>query len=226
MRTKQQSPKKRSEVKRGLEETLDEVEQLAKQPRPKKRELNPADRVSPARPALFQTADHQAKLPRTPDLKAGFNEIAKKLFDSPLDIQQEFDIIEASLSIKGALTPAVLMTAANHTEDMARRAYRLYICAKVEYEAYMRETEVSVAAIRDAATARLEREKASRIRTKQITEGDVAAYCASEYPDEWEEVSRRRDRAKYMLSYLEQLSALAKTRCFTVAKMLKPGNEV
>ena len=185
--------------------------------------------VSPAPPKsakVFETAADQSHLPQAPNLMKGFKEIAQKIFDSPLDIMEEFDIIEGSLSITGALTPQVINRAANQSEDMARRAYRIYICAKVEYEAYMRESEGLVAAIRDASTAKLEQEKATGVRTKQITEGDVKAYCASQYPDQWEEINRRRDRAKGMMGYLEQLSDLSKKRCFTVARMLSPNGEL
>lgn len=175
---------------------------------------------------VFQTADDQAHMPRTPNIKRGFHEVVRKLFDGPLDVQREFDIIEASLSITGPLTPQAITRSANQSEDMARRAYHLFIAAKVEYEAYMRETEIITAAIRDAATAKLEREKASGVRTKQITDADVLAYMASDYPDQWNEVELRRSQAKGMLKYIENLSSLAKTRCFTLARMLAPTGDM
>ena len=185
-----------------------------------------ADSVVEDAVSIFTVAPDQDKLPAPPDLKRGFAEIARKVFDTDFDMLKEFDTIEGSLSITSALTPQVISRAANQSEDMARRAYRLYIVGKVEYESYMRTTEALVAVIRDAATKKLELEKATGVRTKQITDADVLAYCASIYGDEWEDIQKRRNRAKGMLGYLEQLSDLSKKRCFTVARMLSPNGEL
>jgi len=182
--------------------------------------------VEAAASSLFETAEDQGGLPPPPDLKRGFQEIAAKVFDTDLALVKEFDIIEGSLSITGALTPQVISRAANQSEDMARRAYRLYIVGKVEYEAYMRKTEGLVAVLRDGAQVDLEKEKALSIRTKQITDADVISKIAAKYADEWEDIQLRRARAKGMLGYLEILSDLSKKRCFTVARMLSPNGEL
>lgn len=165
-------------------------------------------------------------MPAPPDLKRGFQEIASRVFDTEADLIKEFDIIEGSLSITGSLTPGVISRAANQSEDMARRAYKLYIVGKVEYEAYMRKTEGLVAVLRDGAMVDLEKEKARGIRTKQITDADVISKIAAKYDDEWEDIQVRRGRAKGMLGYLEVLSDLSKKRCFTVARMLSPNGEL
>ena len=175
---------------------------------------------------IFDTASDQSHFPPPPDLKRGFQEIASKVFDTDTDLVKEFDHIEGSLSITGKLTPGVITRAANQSEDMARRAYLLYIVGKVEYESYMRKTEGLVAVLRDGATKSLEMEKASGIRTKQITDADVVSVMASKYGDEWEDIQSRRNRAKGMLGYLEVLSDLSKKRCFTVARMLSPSGEL
>jgi hypothetical protein len=176
--------------------------------------------------SIFETAPDQQGMPAPPDLKRGFQEIAGKVFDTDLDLIKEFDIIEGSLSITGKLTPGVISRAANQSEDMARRAYLLYIVGKVEYESYMRRTEGLVAVLRDGATVELEKEKASGVRTKQITDADVISKIAAKYGDEWEDIQLRRARAKGMLGYLEILSDLSKKRCFTVARMLSPNGEL
>lgn len=165
-------------------------------------------------------------MPAPPDLKRGFQEIASRVFDTDLDMLKEFDIIEGSLSITGPLSPGVISRAANQSEDMARRAYLLYVVGKVEYESYMRKTEGLVAVLRDGATVSLEKEKATGLRTKQITDADVIAMIAAKYSDEWEDIQLRRARAKGMLGYLEILSDLSKKRCFTVARMLSPNGEL
>lgn len=121
--------------------------------------------------------------------------------------------------IDNALTPHALQVSANRAEEMARRAFRLYVVAKHEYDSYIRQTDAIVGAIRDAATTHLERQKAAGVRTKQVTDGDVVAACAQLYSDAWSDVNDRRDKAKGMLSYLENLSQLARGRCYTVSNM-------
>ena len=176
--------------------------------------------------SFFQTAPDQAHLPDMPDLKKGFQEVVSKIFESDIDLLEEFDTIEGSLSITGKLTPGVIQRAANQTASMSLRAYRLYIVGKIEYESYMRQTEIILSGIRDGATKKLETEKASGIRTKQITDADVTSYMAAEYPDEWDKCMLRRTQAKGMLGYLEQLSSLASKQCYTVARMLTPTGEL
>lgn len=178
----------------------------------------PADET----PNLFETAGHQAALPKLPDLKAGFKAIARRVYDEGVDVEEEYRVIEDSLTVRGAVTPGALAEAANHTEAMARRAYRLYLVGRLEVDAYMRETEAILGAMRDAAVAALEKEKSAKIRTKQITDADVVSKCAQLYPDEWRTVNDRRERAKGMVKSLENLHELATSRCRTVARMMNP----
>lgn len=182
----------------------------------------------PGPPPLFESAADQegGDFPPLPNLKRGFEEIVESVFDAGVDVVAEYDAIEEALTIGNALTPGAIAEAANQTEKMAARAFRLYIVAKSEYEAYIRETDSIVGAVREAATAKLEKEKAAKIRTKQITDADVVGTAAQMYPDEWQRVNSRRDRAKGMLEYLNNLAALAKSRCFTVSNMLSPGGKL
>ncbi len=175
---------------------------------------------------VFETATTQRGFPASPEMKRGFETVVTNVFDDGLDVEDEHKLIEGSLVVNEALTPGALQRAANIAEDMARRSFRLFVIAKVEYEAYIRDTESIVGAIREAATARLEKEKAAKIRTKQITESDVVATAAQIYPDEWNEINNRRERARGMLAYIENLSALAKSRCYTVSHMLAPSGKL
>ena len=102
---------------------------------------------------------------------------------------------------------------------MADRAYRLYCVALNEYKAYMREIEALEAIMRDGATASLEAQKTNKTRTKQITEADILAETYQLYPDTWRDVQTRRDYAQAMFDYLSNLSALAKSHCFSISKM-------
>lgn len=169
-----------------------------------------------------------------PNLKRGFEVIIAKLFDEGFDVLKEYQLIEDSLRIKGALTPGAVAAATNNAEDMARRAYRLYIVAVAEHESFVRETDSIVGAMRDGATAELEVEKRTMVkdssgkekplRSKLITDADVVAKASQLYPDEWLEVASRRTRAEGMKKMIENLAELAKSRCFTVRR-LGPNGE-
>lgn len=183
------------------------------------------DEVSDIPNKIFDSANKDRGRP-TPDLKRGFQEVVNNIFDSGYNVAKEYKAIEDSLSIKNALTPGRIQEAANKTEEMARRAFRLFVIAKSEYEAYMRETDSILGALRDGATSRLEKEKAKGIRAKQITDADVREYVAQMYPDEWNDINNRRDRSKGMLAYIENLSKLATSRCYTVSNMLNPRGKL
>lgn len=170
---------------------------------------------------IFTTADHQVgSLPAIPRLTKGFERVATDLFDTGYDVTSEFESIQKSLTIRDALSPTHVKDAANKAEDVARRAMRLYVVGKVEFARYTRRTDSVVGAMREAAGAILEDEKAAGKRTKQITNEDVEKAAAQKFPDEWEDVHNRKVRAKEMLRYLEQLATLAKSRAYTVSNML------
>jgi hypothetical protein len=177
--------------------------------------------LPPPTTLLFGAAEGggRPKFPPVPELQRGFQEIVRDLFDEGLDVVAEYKMIRDALTIKDSLTPGNVQAAANRAEEMADRAYRLYLVALNEHAAYLREIAVIEAALRDSATAQLELEKAQKTRTKQITESDVDAMIAQLHPDEWSEVQSRKGHAKAMLNYLENLSDLSKRRCFTVSKM-------
>ena len=181
----------------------------------------PADKE--AAKQLFSTAKHQASFPKARDMRHGFQTIVNDLFADGYDPAAEFKAVMASLQVKVALTPGALKEAANGTEALAERAFRLYIVAKVETEAYIRDTESSYGAIRTAATTHLEDMKAAGVRTKQITDADVKATAAEKYPDEWADICTRRDKAQGMLEHVNNLAGLAKSRCYTVSNMQGPG---
>lgn len=179
-----------------------------------------------APPPLFATAPEQVMQIRgmqMPDMQHGFQTIVHDLFESGFDVVTEYREIKSALVITDALTPDRLRRAANQQEDTANRAHQLYIIAKVEVQAYMRETEGIYGAIREAAIQELEKDKANKVRTKQITDADAKSEAARLYPDEWADICTRRDRAEAMLKQLENLAQLARSRCYTVSNMASPG---
>jgi len=193
--------------------------------------------AKPAAPPVepFATAPDQKGFPVPGDLKRGFETIVLDLFADGYDARVEWDAINEALTIDGSLTPGALQAAATRQEPTADRAFRLFTVAKRECNAYLRETEPIVGAIREAAIAHLEREKRTMVedgkgkkvplRSKQITEADVDASCAQHYPNEWSDVCDRRERAELMLKQIENLAGLARSRAFTVSNMLSPGRK-
>lgn len=182
--------------------------------------------AKPVNIPLFAPAPDQVlqiKGMKFPDMQHGFQTIVTDLFESGFDVQSEYRTIKAALEITDALTPDRLRRAANQQESIANRAHQLYIIAKVEVQAYMRETEGVYGAIREAGIQALEADKAVGARTKMITDADAKAAAAALHPDEWAEICTRRDRAEAMLKQLENLAQLARSRCYTVSNMAHPG---
>lgn len=184
---------------------------------------------TPAEPdvPLFGTADHQVTQIRgmkMPDMQRGFQVIVRDLFESDYDVAKEYALIKDALEIRDALTPDRMRRAQNSMEDIANRAHQLYIIAKVEVSAYMRETEHIFGSIREAGIQALEHDKRTGARSKQITDADAKAAAAVLYPDEWADICTRRERAEAMLKQLENLASLVRSRCYTVSSMANPGN--
>ena len=172
---------------------------------------------------IFQTAAHQASFPKVPDMQRGFQTIVSDIFAEGYDVVEEWKDIRAAMVISDALSPERLKRAANEQEDISIRAHRLYVIAKVEVSAYMRETEATFAAIRQSGIDHLEAQKAEGTRTKQITDKDAVSEAARMHPDEWADICTRRERAEAMLSQLLRVSESAKSRCYTVSNMMSPG---
>jgi hypothetical protein len=158
-----------------------------------------------------------------PDMQHGFQVIVKDLFESGFDVAKEWALVRAGLEITDALTPQRMQRAANEQERLAERAHQLFIIGKIEVQAYMRETDPTFGAMREGARESLERMKASGARTKQITDADVLGECARLYPDQWQEICTRRERAEAMLLQLQTVAQLARSRCYTVSNMANPS---
>jgi len=211
--------------------------------------LTPEDAKKAQRPkpprSPFATAPHQARFPTPGDLKNGFNEITVKLFEDRYDPVAEWELISDALEIQGTLNPGNIQAAANKQEKIADRAFRLYIVARREYSAYMRETDPIVGAIREAAIAQLEIEKRTMVdvpdgetkggepkfkrvslRSKMITDADVTGACAHHYADEWADVTDKREKAKAMVDQIENLAELARSRAATARSLISPRGRV
>jgi hypothetical protein len=149
----------------------------------------------------------------------GFARITETIFDLP-DPAAEYADLEAALQL-GTKSLDSITDALDRAEDNARRAHRLYVCARVDAERFNLDADVIEAAMRTQAVAELQREKDSGLRTKQITDGDTTAKVAVMYPDEHRDLSERRIKSRKMVEHLEAFASLWRSRCYSLAKMLE-----
>lgn len=148
-----------------------------------------------------------------------FQRITARVFDLP-DPAAEYDELERALKL-GVTSYETIALAVDAAEDNARRAHRLYVCARVDAERFNIDSGIVEAAMRTEASAELQRERDSGSRTKQITEGDIAAKIASLFPDEHRDLSEKRIKNRKMVEHLEAFAGLWRSRCYTLAKILE-----
>lgn len=139
------------------------------------------------------------------------------------DPEAEFNELEGALKLTNALTPGNLQEALNVAEDNARRAHRLYIVARIEYEKFELEALPILEAMRDAASKDLQGEKDRKERTKAITEADIKGRASVLFPDEWVIAMERKIKAEGMMDTLKSFAELWRQRCFSLSSMLNSG---
>ncbi len=110
-----------------------------------------------------------------------------------------------------------MVDALDAAEENASQAMELFINAKVSLDAFEIDATIVESGMRDQAVALLEEEKARGERKKAITNGDVEAVMAARFPDEWQDLSRRRGQAKRTVDMLSDLCE----RCRERAKDLR-----
>ncbi len=180
------------------------------------------DADSRARAAgLVVTAPNQRTAPFAgpiPHQGAGFQRITERIFDLP-NSNDEYSLLEAALSL-GTQDFDSVAQALDRAEDHARRAHRLYVAARLDYERFLADAEVIEAAIRTEAASELQAEKDSGSRTKQITDADVRAKSAALFPDEWRDLAEKKVQAKLAVEHLERFADLWVSRCRSLGGLL------
>lgn len=149
----------------------------------------------------------------------GFAQITERVFDMP-DPDAEYAELEGALQL-GTQTADSIVSALDRAEDHARRAHRLYVCARVDSERFNLDADVIESAMRTQAVSELQREKDSGVRTKQITDGDTTAKIAAMFPDEHRDLAERRVKSRKMVDHLEAFAQLWRSRCYSLSKMLE-----
>jgi hypothetical protein len=181
--------------------------------------------ASRAADSLFQTAPNQSASPELaalPELGVAFTHIRESTF-SLADPEGEFRYLESRLALTEALTPGNLQSALNIAEDCARRAHRLYVVARADFERFEIECEAIVEGMRSEANRELQAEKDRKERSKAITDADIRGRAAILFPDEWALVSERKVKAQGMLDHLKRFADLWQQRCYSLSTMLNAG---
>lgn len=136
-----------------------------------------------------------------------------------LDIEVEYDELERGLVLPDALTPQVVMAAINECERNAKRAHRLYVLARYQFDRYKIAAEVALGAMREAATHKLGVLKAAGQHPKQVTDQDVKDMAATMYPDEWTNINDRLARTEQTLVHLARFADLWQRRSWSLSSL-------
>lgn len=181
--------------------------------------------ASRAADALFQTAPAQSSSPELsalPELGSAFVRVRETTF-SLADPEGEWNYLRDRLALTDALTPGALQAALNIAEDCARRAHRLYIVAKADFDRFEIECDAVTEAMRSEANRSLQAEKDAGQRAKAITDADIRGRAAILFPDEWSLIGERKVKAQGMLDHLKRFADLWQQRCFSLGTMTNAG---
>lgn len=183
-----------------------------------RRQMKTEDEATAAivQPASVARGDEIASA--QPLLGEGYGRIQERIFALP-DPDAEYSDLERALML-GTQQFESISAALDRAEDNARRAHRLYVCARVDAERFTLDADVVEGQLWASASADLQREKDSGARTKQITDGDVRARMATMFPDQWRDLQERRIKSRKMLEHLERFADLWKGRPFSLSSML------
>jgi hypothetical protein len=113
-----------------------------------------------------------------------------------------------------------LQQALDNAEHYAHLAHRLMITAKIEFDRWEAENAVVFGAMWNDANKALQNEKTAGNRSKQITDADVKAKCATLYPDDWAAQEKKRRQVKLTIDSLENLAEVWASRCRSLQAML------
>jgi len=90
-------------------------------------------------------------------------------------------------------------------DDACRRAHKLFVNLKLQYELYEVDVERTKSAMRAEAYGKLQAEKDGGSRSKAITEGDITAKMVQDHHDEYKDVEQKRLKFKLAVEHAEAL---------------------
>lgn len=164
---------------------------------------------------------HHKTYANHPRLSDDLEQIVTKVFRQ--DVLKAYDRLEQALKIEAAdlSDRGVLMVHLNNAEENVREAHRLYMVAKLEKERFDADHAKVKGAMWTEATSFLQAEKDNGRRNKAITDADVSAKCAEMHPDEWRYASMRETQAKLVVSHMENLVDVWRSRCSSLRALLE-----
>lgn len=162
----------------------------------------------------------------------GFESIIDNLFTFDADATFANVIKGLELSQPASQTDyGTLVDALNAAEEIARQALQLVANAKVANARYTADVGVIRAELHEQCVAELmeqyrkeveaeagEKRKTSTARKPTI--GDIDAYKAANYNDEWSDIEERLAKSKETVHYLEGLAGLAAQRARDLRQMV------
>ena len=198
-------------------ETLsEEVEKLEKKKKVQELSEQLKEELLPPKPLPFKFEDvSEAKIKK---IRPDFDRIVETIFIE--DLHEDWEKLKKALRLGEKRTNySSVLEALDNAETNAYNAHRLFLSAKFEFETWKKKNDVVLGAMWSAANRTLQKEKNDGLRSKQITDGDIKAYCNTLFPDEYPEQEILREKYERIVDSLESLAEQWKSRCKTLQTM-------
>lgn len=176
------------------------------------RDATNATRTAGIEESAQQVRGERVAIGQLPEIQPGYRRIVVRVFDLP-DPDAEYEALEVALRESQPSPVAALEIA----EDNARRAHRLYVCARAAAEQFNIDASMIEAAMRTEALAAIAHDKASGHHNKTITEADITARIAVMFHDEYRDLQDRRIKSRKMVEHLEAFAQLWRSRCYSLS---------
>jgi hypothetical protein len=181
--------------------------------------LEGADRagaVEKAREVVFENANRATEKP----VDARFPALVERTF-RPKDWIATLDLYEAWLELgEKRSDEAFIRRAHERGPGIVQALWDAYFDVKYAREVWEMDNDVVFGAMREQAEEALENEKLRKVRTKTITEKDVATKCASMFPDEWRAQESKRLRFKLTEERAKSCVEVANSRVRVLESMM------
>ena len=209
--------KKRSEANATVDRSTVDVEI---QDRAKLLEAS-AKKLDQQAPVDDSLADFLNVKDRSPRLSDDFEEILAITFVPTANVREEYAALESQLHIgEQRGDRATVMASLDNAEVNARRAFKLYLTARIEEARFEKERDIIRSAMTSSASRSLQQEKDSGQRSKAITDNDVKMKATELYPDEFGALEERSERVKSMVKSMEHLAETWKSRARSLQTIL------
>ncbi len=137
------------------------------------------------------------------------------------DVTKDWRILREGLSLGDKVSDhGAVMRALDKAEERAHLAFMLFVTAKAELERWELDNEVLHGAMWSEANRSLQQEKDDKHRSKQITDADIRARCATLFPEEWAAQEAKRKRYKLAVDAFENLAECWSSRCRSLQAIL------